>query len=189
MKGFVSLIKFLLIIYLIWVLIDFLLPLLIVGFIITFMVIVLSKKIKTEKSHQEKIIHEQKTTVEKKDEFKNYIISELYKLTEKCNLLDSEKKVEYLKTIKDTLDEFTSRYDKLIDRSYEEGIKLELETEETIKMEYLSKIVKLETDINNEIEKSKRKNVIFKESNELQTIIGKKIQKENLNQTRLVLSK
>lgn len=185
MKGntLLSLLKFIIFIYLIVLLIKIVLPLLLLGISIYIIYRISSKKIK--KSDNIEISKDDNEN--KKEEYKNYIINELFILSEKCNVLDINKKEEYLKKINELLNEFTERYDRIVESSYKSGIVLEYDNEEKIKMDFITRIAKLEEEINIEIEKETRKKDIHYESSKLQKNIGKKLNKFNTNQVRLTI--
>ena len=182
-----SIIKFFIYLYLILLLIKLLFPAIVIFGIYMFIKYLYDKNKKTNKIYKKEIISYKVNDIPKKDEFKNYIINELYKLTEKCNSLNKETKIEYLNTINVTLDEFTKRYDTLINNSYKKGIVLNIDSEDSIKMDFISKVTKLESEIDNEIEKQNKKNVLINESSKLQSLINKKIKREE--NIGLVLSK
>ena len=189
MRGnlLVSFLKFIIIVYLIVLLFKFIFPVVLVGLLFFLAYKAYTKRVKTNKDNKIDKKIDVSNESSKKDEYKNYIINELYILTEKCNSLDYDKKEEYLRTIKETLDEFTTRYDHMVDSSYESGLVLEQDTEEKIKMDFIERIVKLEEEINIELEKSNIKRDIHIESSKLNNTIGKKLNGFNSNQIRLAI--
>ena len=172
-KTGIYIIKFIIYVYLACVLLKLLFPFVFLGLITYFTVSRIKKN--NQKVVNINNINEKEYKSEKKDEFKDYILSELYKLSEKCNLLENSKKMEYLKLVKEVLDNFIKEYEEVIEKEYESGISLKLETEETVKMKTLAKITELEKMIDNELEKNNKKSIVLDESSELKKVIEKEL--------------